>query len=429
MKALTKALRQQTIYQVFVRNHTEAGTLKALIKDLPRIQSLGVSILYLLPIHPIGVVARKGKVGSPYSIRDYYAIDEALGNEQDLKALLNEAHRLGLKVMMDIVFNHTARDAKWVKEHPEYYYYKDGKLANRIGDWSDIADLDLTRQDVRKALLDVLIYWTQFGFDAYRCDVAPLLPLDFWRDAKATINGINPNTIWLSESVHPHFIQYLRGEGYSAHSDAEMFQVFDILYDYDVHEFLQQYLTGKGELSTYLRMVQAQSYIYPEDYVKAHFLENHDVSRIHQFVTNLTTLKNLTAWSFFQPGIGFIYAGQEYLATKLPDLFEKDPISQAQKDQHFYDFVNRLIAIKKMPYFGEARKMIINEHALQSNLIEATLSYPQGQLVGYFNLTKDMRNIYTSLKDGLYLDLISQQKIAVNKGILTIKEPLILVVS
>ena len=428
MKALAKSLRQQTIYQVFVRNHTKEGTFQALIKDLPRIQSLGISVLYLLPIHPIGVLARKGKVGSPYSIRDYYAIDEALGTEKDLKALITEAHRFGLKVMMDIVFNHTARDAKWVKEHPEYYYYKDGKLANRIGDWSDIADLDLTRSDVRKALIDVLIYWTQFGFDGYRCDVAPLLPLDFWKEAKTKIATLNPSTIWLSESVHPHFIQYLRGEGYTAHSDAEMFQVFDMLYDYDVHEFLHHYLTGKGELSTYLRMVQAQGYIYPEDYVKAHFLENHDVSRVHQTVSNLTTLKNLTAWSFFQPGIGFIYAGQETLATKLPDLFEKDPISLQIKDAAFYAFIVRLIAIKKMDYVGEAQKFIINEHPLQSNLIEATLSYPKGQLVGYFNLTKDSRTIYTSLKDGSYLDLISQQSIEVKKGIITIQNPYILVV-
>lgn len=428
MKALSKSLRQQTIYQVFVRNHTKEGTFQALIKDLPRIQSLGISVLYLLPIHPIGVLARKGKVGSPYSIRDYYAIDEALGTEKDLKALITEAHRLGLKVMMDIVFNHTARDAKWVKEHPEYYYYKDGKLANRIGDWSDIADLDLTRTDVRKALIDVLVYWTQFGFDGYRCDVAPLLPLDFWKEAKTKIATLNPSTIWLSESVHPHFIQYLRGEGYTAHSDAEMFQVFDMLYDYDVHEFLHHYLTGKGQLSTYLRMVQSQGYIYPEDYVKAHFLENHDVSRIHQTVSNLTTLKNVTAWSFFQPGIGFIYAGQETLATKLPDLFEKDPISLQIKDASFYAFIVRLIAMKKMPYFGDARKFIINEHPLQSNLIEATLSYPKGQLVGYFNLTKDSHTIYTSLKDGSYLDLISQQPIVVKKGIISIQDPYILVV-
>ena len=425
----SQQLKQQTIYQVFVRNHTKEGTFLSLLKDLPRIQKLGVQWLYLLPIHPIGQLARKGQVGSPYSIQDYYQIDPSLGTSDDLKKLIQEAHRLGIHVMMDIVFNHTARDAKWVSEHPEYYYYKDGKLANRIGDWSDIADLDLTRPDVRKALIDVLVFWTKFGFDGYRCDVAPLLPIEFWQQAKAIIHGFNPVTVWLSESVHPHFIQYLRGEGFSAHSDAEMYQVFDVLYDYDVHDFLHQYLTGKGELSTYLRMVQAQSYIYPVNYVKAHFLENHDVQRIHQLVGNPTILKNLTAWSFFQPGIGFIYAGQEMLATKLPNLFEKDPIDITIKDHEFYEFVTRLVAIKKLSYFAEARKFIINEHSLQSHLIEATLSTPTNQLVGYFNLTKDQRKVFTNIKDGTYLDLISQQSVTIHQGILNLFQPIILVVS
>jgi glycosidase len=368
-------------------------------------------------------------VGSPYSIQDYYQIDPSLGTSDDLKKLIQEAHQLGMQVMMDIVFNHTARDATWVSQHPEYYYYKDGKLANRIGDWSDIADLDLTRPDVRKALIDVLVFWTKFGFDGYRCDVAPLLPIEFWQQAKATIQVINPATVWLSESVHPHFIQHLRGEGFSAHSDAEMYQVFDVLYDYDVHDFLNQYVSGKGELSTYLRMVQAQSYMYPANYVKAHFLENHDVQRIHQLVGNPIILRNLTAWSFFQPGIGFLYAGQEMLATKLPNLFEKDPIDLTLKHSEFYEFITRLVAIKKLPYFAEARKFIINERTLQSNLIEATLSTPTNQLVGYFNLTKEPRNIFTSIQDGSYLDLISQQKITIHQGILRLIEPIILVVS
>jgi glycosidase len=208
-----------------------------------------------------------------------------------------------------------------------------------------------------------------------------------------------------------------------------MYQVFDMLYDYDVHDFLNQYLTGKGELSTYLRMVQAQSYIYPADYVKAHFLENHDVQRIHQLVGQTTILKNLTAWSFFQPGIGFVYAGQEMLATKLPNLFEKDPIDLTIKDPKFYDLICRLISIKKLPYFAEARKFIINDHSLHSHLIEATLTTPKAQLVGYFNLTKDHRKVYTSLKDGTYFDLISQQSITVHQGILNLFEPIILVVS
>jgi hypothetical protein len=175
-------------------------------------------------------------------------------------------------------------------------------------------------------------------------------------------------------------------------------------------------------------MVQAQSYIYPADYVKAHFLENHDVQRIHQLVSNLTILRNLTAWSFFQPGIGFVYAGQEMLATRLPNLFEKDPLDATIKNPDFYGFVNRLIEVKKMPYFAEARKFIINEHPLQAHLIEATLTTPTGQLVGYFNLTKDQRNVFTSIKDGTYLDLISQKKVTIHQGILNLFEPLILVV-
>jgi glycosidase len=425
---MSQWLKQQTIYQVFVRNYSSAGTFEAVQADLPRLKALGVTILYLLPIHPIGQVARKGSVGSPYSIQDYYAIDSSLGNEKSLKQLLDAAHQQGMKVMMDIVFNHTARDAKWVKAHPEFYYYKHGQLANRIGDWSDIADLDLTRRDVQEALIDVLMYWSKFGFDGYRCDVAPLLPLSFWKEAKTKVGSQYPETFWLSESVHPHFIQYLRGEGYTAHSDAEMYQVFDMLYDYDVHEFLQQYLKGKEPLSTYLRMVQAQGYMYPADYVKAHFLENHDVSRIHHLVSNLTVLKNLTAWSFFQPGIGFLYAGQEVLATKLPDLFEKDPINLQVKDSVFYSFIQRLIAMKKLAMFAEARKFIINEHPLQAHVIEATLSSSTQTWVGFFNLIKEPRTIYTTLKDGDYLDLISQQKVNVTQGILNLKDPLILVV-
>jgi glycosidase len=420
------SLRQQTIYQVFVRNHTQAGTFQALIEDLPRIQALGVSMLYLLPIHPIGVVARKGTVGSPYAIKDYFAIDPALGTEQDLKTLIHEVHRLGMKVMMDIVFNHTARDAKWVKEHPEFYYYWDGKLANRVGDWSDVADLDFRVPALQQALIGVLKHWTNFGFDGYRCDVAPLIPLSFWQEAKAVVNAINPQTIWLSESVHPSFIQYLRGEGYLAHSDAEMYQVFDILYDYDVHPFLLDYLSGKGDLVTYLRMVQAQGYIYPVDYVKVHFLENHDVNRIHHTVSHLTVLKNLTAWSFFQPGIGFLYAGQETLNQHLPSLFEKDPVDLTIKDRSFYALIHRLVTMKQTAIFKQATKFVINEHPLQANLIEATLTSPQAQWVGLFNLIKGARQIHTQLKDGTYFDVISQQRIKVNQGILTISDPLIL---
>jgi cyclomaltodextrinase / maltogenic alpha-amylase / neopullulanase len=426
--ALFHTLRQQTIYQVFVRNHTKQGTFEALKSDLPRLQALGISILYLLPIHPIGVVARKGQVGSPYAIQDYERIDPSLGTEKELKALIEEAHRRGIKVMMDVVFNHTARDARWVKEHPEFYYYKDGNLANRVGDWSDVADLDFRVPALQQALIEVLVHWTKFGFDGFRCDVAPLIPLAFWQQAKMAVNAINPNMIWFSESVHPQFIQYLRAQGYLAQSDAEMYQVFDILYDYDVHPYFLDYLQGKGDLITYLRMVQAQGYMYPSHYVKAHFLENHDVARIAALVPSLAVLKNLTAWSFFQPGIGFVYAGQETLQTKTPSLFEKDPVNLTITDESFYNLIARLIQLKKSQIFGEATKFEINLHPLQANFIEATLSSPSTTWVGLFNLNKGERLIHTHLPDGQYQDTLSLQMVEVKQGILRLDGPLILAV-
>jgi glycosidase len=421
-----QTLKNQTIYQIYVRNHTEEGTFRALIKDLPRIKDLGVEILYLLPIHPIGVKARKGTLGSPYSIVDYYKVNEELGTLEDVKSFLETAHSMGFKVMMDIVFNHTSRDATWVSKHPEYYYYKDGKLANRVGDWSDIADLDVNREDVQQALIDVLLYWSRFGFDGYRCDVAPILPIQFWIKARQEVEKINKDTFWLSESVHPQFIEYLRGEGFLAHSDAEMYQAFDMLYDYDVESFLKDYLTKKGDLKTYLRMVEAQGYIYPSTYVKAHFLENHDVTRIHKLVPNVLMLKHLTAWSFFQNGIGFLFAGQETLEKKLPSLFDKDTVSLAIKDHDFYAFIRKLIALKKRGEFAKVRKFNVNEHPLQANLIEATLYSPEGSIHGIFNLSKDRRDVYVQLKDGDYFDLISETYITIQKGILTIEQPLML---
>jgi glycosidase len=295
-----------------------------------------------------------------------------------------------------------------------------------VGDWSDIADLDLTRDDVRHALIKVLEYWTSFGIDAYRCDVAPIIPLSFWKDARAAVEKINKDVFWLSESVHPHFIEYLRGEGFLAHSDAEMYQVFDILYDYDVHEFLKNYLTKNGELKTYLRMAEAQGYVYPANYIKAHFLENHDIERIYGLVSNKLMLHNLTAWSFFQNGIGFVYAGQETLNKKTPNLFNKDTIDLTIKDSSFYTFIQTLIRLKKLPAFASVRKFEINEHPLQAHLIEATLKSPDGVLHGIFNLSKDERPIYVSLKDGDYIDLISQQTVRVERGILRVSEPLML---
>jgi len=420
-------LKNETIYQIYVRNHTKEGTFKALEGDLPRLKDLGVGILYLLPINPIGSQARKGTLGSPYSIMDYYAINPELGTLDDFRHFLHKAHDMGFRVMLDVVLNHTSRDADLVKAHPEYYYYKDGQLANRIGEWSDIADLRLDLKEVRDYLTIMMKYWVKEGVDGFRCDVAPLIPLSFWKELIAACNAINPELIWLSESIEPEFIKYLRSLKYEGHSDPEMFQAFDVLYDYDVYPFLKTYLTRDGDLKAYLRQVRTQEYIYPVDYLKIHFLENHDQARIAAIVKNDVILRNLTAWSFFQNGVGFIYAGQETKNVTTPSLFEKDLIDLTIKDQAFYDLIKKLIAVKKLPCFSHVLRFDIIEH-LQLDLIVAKMVSEDGTCYGLFNTSKHERQVYVPMDDGIYRDMLSDQKITVARGILTLKEPLFLAI-
>lgn len=334
-----------TIYQVFVRNHTKEGTFNALSEDLKRIKSLGVDVLYLLPIHPIGVVARKGKFGSPYSIRDYQAISEDLGTLDDFTNLIDKAHKLGLKVMMDMVFHHTSRDAVYIKQHPEWYIYKNGNLANKVGDWSDICDLEINNVDLQKYLIDTLIYWTKLGVDSFRFDVASLVPISFWIKAKKAVKSVNPKTIWLAESIEIEFRDYIRSIGEVAEDDQTLYQAFDILYDYDIFKEFKLALSDGKHVKEYIDALNEQILLHG-DKLKLHFLENHDQDRIASRLTKKRHL-NWLKFVFMIHGVNFIYAGEEFGNTHKPDLFEKDPIDWSVNNQKIHHAYLEVIKMKK----------------------------------------------------------------------------------
>ena len=145
----SKTNRNMVMYSVFVRNYSEEGTFKQLQNDLDRIKALGVDIIWLLPIHPVGVVERKGAVGSPYAIKDYRAIDPALGTKEDLKELVQEIHARGMRCIIDVVYNHTSPDSWLAQHHPEWFYHKpDGSFGNKVGEWLDVVDLDYSQRDL-----------------------------------------------------------------------------------------------------------------------------------------------------------------------------------------------------------------------------------------------------------------------------------------
>ncbi|MBU1094324.1 MAG: alpha-amylase [Firmicutes bacterium] len=403
-------LKSSTFYQVFPRQHSEKQNFEGVKDDLDRIKDLGVDILYFLPIHPIGVKARKGTEGSPYSIVDYYAIHENYGTIEDFKSLVDAAHQKGMKVMIDIVFNHTSRDSVLVHEKPEWFYKNEkGDFANRIGDWSDITDFDFGQRPVWDYLIDVLRYWATI-VDGFRCDVAPLLPIDFWIEARQAVEKVNPNMIWLTESVHYGFIKYLRDLGFDCSSDSQMYEAFDICYDYDIFDYMDDYLKDGKKLSRWLEEIYRQEMIYPKNYVKLRSFENHDQQRLRSKVRDHDHFMQMVALMFFLKGSPLIYGGQEHENAHYPNLFENDVIKW-QKEQSIESFIKKLAQLKKNKIFVEGN---FNMH---HSVDVAVLSYTyQNQfLVGIFNL-ENSKEVEVPLIDGKYSNLLNNEVIQVTHG-------------
>ena len=415
------SLRNFTFYQVFIRQHSKTQDFKGVTKDLDRIKSLGVDVLYFLPIHPIGIKARKGSKGSPYAVFDYYQIDEHYGTLEDFDELVEACHTRGMKVMIDIVINHTSKDSVLTVKHPDWFYHKDnGEFANRVGDWSDITDLHYDNPAVWDYMINMLLYWAKH-VDGFRCDVAPLLPIDFWLEARQKINEIKPDLMWLSESVHPSFIKYLRDLGYDCSSDSQMFQAFDICYDYDIFDHMDHYLKDPKGLKLWLEEVYRQETIYPKNYIKLRSFENHDQTRLRAKTRDDHHFVEMVALSFFLKGAGFIYAGEEHMIDHRPDLFEDDFVIW-DKHRSIEPLIKTLTKLKKDPLFSTGN-FHMHEHERA-----AVFAYENHKelMVGIFNV-EHQDEINVPLKDGSYVNLLSMHEIVVkNQQVNGIFEPIII---
>ena len=227
-------LQTQVIYSIYIRAHTPEGTFRAVIPDLDRIRDLGTDIIWFMPIHPIGEQGKKGSLGCPYANRDYRSVNPAYGTLEDFRTLVDEIHRRGMKVLIDVVYNHTSPDAVLFREHPEFYYRDaEGKPGNKFGNWADVIDLDYRVKTLWDYQIESLRFWAGI-VDGFRCDVASLVPLEFWKAARKAVAEVRPDCIWLAETVHRSFAALARRQGFHAMRDTEAFEAFDIEYDYDV---------------------------------------------------------------------------------------------------------------------------------------------------------------------------------------------------
>jgi len=418
-------LQHLVIYSVFVRNHTPEGTFRAVIPDLGRIRSLGTDAVWLMPIHPIGEVARKGTLGSPYANRDYRAVNPEYGTLDDFRALVDAIHGQGMKCLIDVVYNHTSPDSVLWETHPEWFYRKpDGNPGNHVGDWTDIIDLDYAGDP---ALWDYqvesLVGWARI-VDGFRCDVASFVPVEFWERARTACEEVRPGCIWLAETVHREFGEEMRRRGLYSATDAEAFRAFDIEYAYDVQTVFDRWLAGEAPLSHWLDLIDFQESAYPRGFNKLRYLENHDLPRIASQLGRGLSLEALTAMQFFLKGATLVYAGQEVASDHQPSLFDRDTIAW-DTGRDLSQLIARLATIKH-EVLGCEDSFRVASVDDGHDLAVLERSGTWGRVVGVFPLRGDACGVRVSmddergigLADGTYENLVDGKAVTVSDGLL-----------
>lgn len=325
--------KNASIYQLNTRQFTPEGTLRAAEGQLARIQALGTDIVWLMPIHPIGKVKRKGTLGSPYAVQDFFAVNPELGTLDDLKSFVATAHKLGMHVILDWVGNHTAWDNVIRTEHPAWYLRDTtGSLRTTSWfDWDDIIELDYSAPDLRAYMTRAMRYWVEeAGVDGYRCDAAGFVPLDFWNNAAAELRAIKPVFMlaeWESRDMYA--------------------KAFDATYAWSWREAMRTIASGKADATSLYEYYAWNEKFYPKDAYRMLYVTNHDTnaSAGTEFDVFGDALDATIALSVVSEGIPLIYNGQEAGNPRRLKFFDRDPI--AWKAAPEGDLYRRLFALKK----------------------------------------------------------------------------------
>lgn len=365
-----------TIYEVNVRQFTPEGTLKAFETHLPRLKELGVDILWFMPIHPIGVVNRKGSLGSYYSVRDYLGVNPEFGTLEDFKQVVAKAHALGMYVLIDWVANHTSHDAVLVEQHPDWYIRDSvGKLVSPF-DWTDVAKLDYSKPELREYITNAMIYWVkEAGIDGFRCDVAAEVPTDFWNAAREELDKVKP-VFMLAEAEKPELLEY----------------AFDADYAWELHHLMNGIAQGKKTVLDLEHYLLKSVTTYPKNTIKMNFITNHDENSWNgtEFERMGDAVKTMAALSFVVNGMPLIYSGQEVGFNRRLLFFEKDQIIWNDPDgmSAFYKKLNGLKRESTVLAAGEKGADIFRVKSSNDvNVFAFTRENEKEKLFAIFNLS------------------------------------------
>ena len=307
--------RGSTIYEVNVRQFSASGKFAAVTADLPRLKALGVDILWLMPIHPIGEVHRKGPLGSYYAAKDYLAVNPEFGTEQDLRDLVNGAHAHGLRVILDWVPNHVSPDNPLTKTHPEFFWRDEkGNLTPPHGtDWTDVVQFDFNAPGLLDYQAGVLLHWVKnFGIDGFRCDVAWGLPTPFWNEVVKRVRAVKPDAFFLAEAELPQ----------------QQVAAFNLSYGFDLHHAMNQIAQGKKSASALDEAYAKIRAHFPRGSALMVFTSSHDENSWAgtEFDRMGMGYAPFAVLTFLLDGVPMIYNGQEAGLDRRLEFFQRDPI-------------------------------------------------------------------------------------------------------
>ena len=318
------------IYEVNLRQYTSEGTFESFESHLPRLKDMGVHILWFMPITPISEKGRLGTLGSYYAVRNYRQTNPEYGSIKDFKKLVKAIHHFGMKVIIDWVANHAGNDHHWLEEHPDYFNYDENNEPIHPHGWSDVSELNYANQELRKDMIKAMRFWIgECDIDGFRCDMAHLVPLDFWIQAKDKLAKEKKNLFWLAECEHP-----------------EYHEVFDASYTWRWMHASEDFYHGKMDFQSMISVLYKSGVEFPSSAMRVYFTSNHDENSWNgtEYEKYGEAAMAFAVLSCTWNGMPMIYSGQEMPNKKRLKFFEKDSIEWTDRFQ-LHDFYKTMLTL------------------------------------------------------------------------------------
>ncbi len=397
--------KNAVIYEVNIRQFTPEGTFAAFEKHLPDLKKLGVDILWFMPINPIGVLNRKGSLGSYYSVKDYKAVNPEFGTIDDFKKLVSKIHDAGMYVIIDWVANHTSWDNVWVNAHPEFFTKdKNGNFVPPIADWEDVIDLNYDNKELWNYMIDAMNFWVkENNIDGFRCDVAAMVPTEFWLEARKELLKSKNDIFMLAEA----------NENY-------LHQVFNMTYNWPLKDLMNDVAQGKKEPSAIKEYFENEKKEYNVDDYRMVFTSNHDENSWNgtEYERLGDAAETFAVLCGTVKGMPLIYTGQEVGLNKRLRFFEKDTVDWEIKPiREIYTKLNSLKKSNKALWNGKAGGEMSFIETNNKNVLAFTREKDGNSVISIFNLSPGTETIKIDFQksDAKYFDVFDGSEITLDR--------------